>query len=260
MSGHHLSAEQLYAYDDGMLSAAEQRSVEQHLTTCPGCQARLERSAAVARALKHQLGKTRAPESLRRSILLRAKGIESQASVRSSPSRRGLALVSAGVAALVLLFTIAIMRWNAMPPLLPQLAEAHRLVVGEPGGIQMPSDAVALNQWLDEQMHEHIDVSTPDGLTLVGARLDRIDNRVAAHVQYREANGDVMSLFIWHEVLPLGHLPARHVDGSDFFVGTQNGENVALWQENGITYACVGEMPPEQLLDLAASFRRRDAN
>ncbi len=260
MNDEHLSREQLYEYDDGVLPAVERRAVERHLENCAECQARLARSAALPRALKEQLGGTHAPVSLRLA-LRRELTARDPGPGRLPPARRpALALVP--VAALVLLalvLAIAIGA-NGAPPLLTQLVETHRQVVLDPQAVQRQGSAAELGTWLSDQLHTSIEVPTPEGFSLVGARVEQVDRVPAAHVVYRQSDGSAMSLFMWRGLFPTDDFALRQVDGGRFYVGTPGGQSVVLWSEHDLNYACVGDAAPDAMLALAAGVWRSDQN
>ncbi len=262
MNHNHLSREQLYAYDDGVLSPAERRVVEQHLATCGECQAQLAQSANVIRALKQQLGSTGAPQSLRAAIRRQADVPQPQQVTRARPSTRMLALASAGGIALALLVLALVMllRPDGGGTLVAELARAHRQLAQEPKRVQMQGNAVELSAWLGDRVQEQIKVPAPEGFSIVGARMEMVDGQSAGQILYQPANAPATSLFVWRGVFSTSNLAPAQVNGGQFYVSTQAGETIVLWHEDQLNYACVGDESPEAMLALSARVWRSDGN
>ncbi len=259
MKDEHLSREQLYEYDDGVLPAVERRAVERHLQTCPQCQAQFERSSALVHVLKQQLTSTHAPPSLRAAIreqlTARDPGIQKARSTR----RPVFALVP--IAALLLALVLAIgTRGNGAPPIVAQLVETHNLVAQDQQSVQRQGSAAELSTWLSEQLHTPIQVPTPEGFSLVGAQVKQVEGVLAAQVLYRQSGAYAMSLFMWRGPFSADDLAPRQVSGGQFYVGTYGGRTVVLWSEHDLNYACVGEAAPDKMLALAAVVWRSDEN
>jgi anti-sigma factor RsiW len=259
MNDNHLSPEALYAYEDSLLPALERRAAERHLAACAECQARLAGSVAIVHALKEQLGSTRAPQSLRTAIRVQIQDGNTRRTIIPSPTIRVLALASI---ALVVLLALGVIVAGSLgvgaPRLVAQLTEAHRQLAQEPERIQVEGDAVGFSTWLEQQVHERVDLPTPDGFSRVGGREENVNGQLAAHILYRQADGATMSVFIWRGTIATTNLAPREVAGDQFYLGTQFAETVVLWPERDLAYACVGQVPPEGLLDLAARVRRSD--
>ncbi len=262
MNQYHLSREQLYAYGDGVLSGGERRTVEQHLATCGECQAQLAQSASVIRALKLQVGTSRAPESLRAAVLRQMDVPQPQRLNRAQPSKRVLALAFAGGIALALLVLIVMLSFgsNRGGPLVAELVTAHRQLTQEPERVQMQGDAVELSNWLADWVHEPIKVPAPEGFGIVGARIETIDGQLAGHILYQPTNAAALSLFLWRGAVSTNDLTPRQMNGGQFYVGTQDGETVVLWHDDDLNYACVGDGTPDAMLELAARVWRGDGN
>jgi hypothetical protein len=90
--------------------------------------------------------------------------------------------------------------------------------------------------------------------------VDKIDNQVAAHVLYQQTSTTALSIFVWRGDFSTGNLAPRQVNGDPYYVGAQSGETVVLWRERDVNYACVGEVTPEAVLELAARVRGSDIN
>lgn len=261
MNDNHLSREQLYAYDDGRLAAPERLVAERHLATCGECQAQLARSTAIVHALKRQLGNTQAPPSLRMAIREQTGPREPRRAMAPGLPARGLARASFAAVGLVLLAILlaVVFRSDGRQPLVTQLVEMHRHLVREPQSIQRPGDE-GLSTWINAQVHERVDLPALEGFSLAGGRADKIDNQVAAHVLYWQSNASTLSIFVWRGDFPTINLAPRQVNGDQYYVSTLGGDTVVLWRDGEVNYACVGEVTPETVLDLAARVRGSDIN
>jgi anti-sigma factor RsiW len=260
MNDHHLSREQLYAYADGVVFGAEQRAVERHLAICNECRAQLARSSAIVHGLKQLLGSTSAPASLRMAI---REQISERVPRRATPAwlpTRGLAFASLAVSGLLVAILITfVFRLDGGQSLVGQLVEKHRQLAREPQSIQTPGDA-GLSTWMDAQVNERIDLPALEGFSLAGGRVDKVDGQLAAHVLYQQTSTTALSIFVWRGDFSTDNLAPRQVNGDPYYVGAQSGETVVLWRERDVNYACVGEVKPEAVLELAARVRGSDSN
>ncbi len=261
MKDAHLSREQLYAYQDGLLPVTERSAVERHLETCAECRAQFAQSAALVDVLKRQLRSTHAPPSLRSAISQQLGAREQPASKTFLPAR-GRALASAAIIALLLLaVTFAIAFWvNGTPTLITQLVETHNQLVENVLLAQRQGNAEELATWLGDQVGAPIQVPTPDGFSLVGARVEKVDGDSVAHILYQQTNGDALSLFVWRGISSTDDLTLRQVNGGQFYVGTATGRTVVIWSERDLNYACVGDASPDAMLTLAAHVWSADKN
>ena len=228
--------QQLHAYFDGELEAAEAARLQHHVQGCARCSAALAELAAGRRALRQFAG-AQAPQPLRASIL-RALDAEEQAALPArapaAPWRRPFWLGmlggvggSAVAAALALLLLFAPQR-----DLLDQLVNAHVHSL-EPGHMiaVVSTDRHTVKPWFAGRT----DVSpvvvdfADQGYRLVGGRTDSIERQRGAVVVYQHG-AHFINVFSWKSAT--GEPPADT---------TRSGYHMAFWKTGDLMYCAVAD-------------------
>jgi hypothetical protein len=244
-----------------LLGEADAGSVREHLERCEGCRRFETGEQEVATTVRARARRTPAPQSLRERLVT---ALEAERGRPAGGRRRSWRAVAVGVAASLL----AVAAFILLGPV-DGTAEARRTVAalaadhmeyaaGEPMELVSSSPAEIV-RWLRARTRLAVTLPVPPGATLLGARRCRLRGRPAALVSYRlpgsgtDAGGSAASLFVfrsareeWSSMETLAERrPKRICRAHD------SGLSVLIWQERGLTYAFVTEIPEPDLLALA---------
>ncbi|WP_454816450.1 anti-sigma factor family protein [Labrys neptuniae] len=242
----------LQLYADGELDAANAMRVEDHLTGCPDCNARLAEIEAI-RAMITQDG-VRWPASAtlhgRVAAALRREADGPRTSALAGLDwrlfvdrfTRWSLLPSLAVLAACALFVT--MRPQPGPPLEDELisSHVHSLLANHLTDVAT-SDQHTVKPWFNGK----IDFSPPvmdlktQGFPLVGGRVDYLNGRVVAALIYRRS-GHVINLFIW----PDTDAPAP--------AGEREGYTLLNWTQAGLNFWAVSDLNQAELKQFQQDF------
>lgn len=256
-----MSLECLTARRAILLGEADAPSVREHLERCEGCRRFEAGEHAVAAAMRTRAPRARAPQALRERLVA---ALEAERSRPAGGRRRALRGIAAGAAALML----ALAAFILLGPV-DGAAEARRTVAAlaadhleyaSGGPLELASSSSAeIAGWLRARTRLAVTVPVPPGATILGARRCRLRGRSAALVSYRlagiggDGGGSAASLFAfrtageeWSSMETLAERrPKRICRAHD------RGLSVLVWEERGLTYAFVTEIPEPELVRLA---------
>ena len=92
---------------------------------------------------------------------------------------------------------------------------------------------------------------------LIGGRIAHVNNRRAAYALY-DVDGARLSVMIFHgDDLKVPGDKVRHVSGRDVAVLNSRGYEVAVLQDDGITYTMTSDLPEEEMLELVGTSLQR---
>jgi anti-sigma factor RsiW len=246
----HMTEADLHAYFDGELTPERRRAVEAYLAAHPEEAERLEsyrgHDLLIRRAYR-SLAERPLPAPLVRALV--------EADARST---RRWSWAAASIAAALLLFVAgATSGWYgrtllapAVPPaqtLLADAAAAHLTYTAEVRhAVEVPaSEQDHLATWLGRRLDVPLKVPdlTRSGYELVGGRLlPAEEGHAAAQLMYEDVGGRRLTLY----------MRAAPDEERTAFRFSQEGKLSALYWEDGRTiWVLLGELPREQLLDLA---------
>lgn len=243
------------AYVDGEFDERYEVEIEAHLAHCPDCLARVDDLRVIRRLVRDSAPDIQAPTRLRAAV--------SKALDRSVPNRRisnALWLAAAAAATgLLLLFLpnperetegspAGAVDFGAMP-LIQTSVDWHRRNL--PVEVTGPDTAV-ISQWFTDKVDFPVrlpDFSSGHEASLLGGRLSHVNNRNAAHVVY-DVDGAKVSVMLFQSSNV--RLPTRHPGSTahTVFVGNHHGYSVALFEDNGVTYAITTAMSEPALYEL----------
>lgn len=179
--------EALSASFDGEATAEEASSVEAHLATCAAC---AEASSALDR-LRGALAPRRdaerdAPAALRvREAVLARAGAERDGKRQRRVGRRwavGGALAAAAAAVMLL----ASPRGGMQSAMATELVSHHLRGFARERPCEIESsDPSEISRWVQDRLGYRVDVKTPAGAQLIGARVCNIDGTRTAALMYR---------------------------------------------------------------------------
>ena len=256
-----MSLECMVARRAMLLREADAPSVREHLERCEGCRRFEAGEQAVAEAVRMRARRAQAPQALRERLVT---ALEAERGRPAGGRRRSWRAIAVGAAALMLVIAGLIL----LGPV-DGTAEARRTVAalttdhmeyatGGPMELVSPSPA-EVAEWLRTRTRLAVTVPAPPGATVLGARRCRLRGRPAALVSYHlagsggDAGGSAASLFVfrsageeWSSMETLAERrPKRICRAHD------SGLSVLVWEERGLTYAFVTEIPEPELMKLA---------
>ena len=247
----------LSGYLDGELAEDRVALIEQHLQSCAACRALYGSERRMSEFLRTQGERYRTPAHLRAAI-------RSEIERRSRPRFAELRQLFVGwnpvaVAATLLLVAalssgVTLRYWAPVDE-----HEAHEaavrseVVAGEVRSLQAnhltdiaSADLRAVKPWFNGKL----DFSPPvadlaaAGFSLVGGRLDYLDQRAVAALVYRHGE-HMINVFIW----PEGGDKAPSFE-------TQQGYSVGYYKHGGMEYWAVSDLSQGELKDFVEQFRR----
>jgi anti-sigma factor RsiW len=232
-------------YLDGELDFAQQVELEQHLTACPACRSLLEELKAFRAFFVAAVSEYKAPPRLGTKIL---------AAVRRAPAKEKFSfwrqpLIYATAMVLMTVFlAFKILFPDAEKEFSRQAVLRHSRSLSTLHFVDVASaNPVVIKPWLTARLDFAPPlVGSPAGYSLVGGRVDVIQNHSVATLIYKNDN-DVVSLFCWppdKERLSTGE---RSVEGY----------RVATWSNAQCNYVLVSKLSDRAMLDFMDSFRVR---
>jgi len=244
-------AAQLDSYLDGELAAGDATALEAHLRGCPDC-ARLERDRrALGAAVREQLPRFRAPETLRARVRYAL-----QAEVAGAGRRRmspwHLLAIAASLA------VVAVGSWEVALRGAAGAALADQVLAGHVRSL-MPghlTDVASSNQHtVKPWFNGKLDFSPPvydfagRGYPLIGGRLDYVGGRgVAALVYGRRQH--VINVFLWPD--------GRGGRGGPAEV-TRQGYHLLHWTSGDYSYWVASDLGLPELREFAGLLQRGDS-
>ena len=231
---------------DGELDAANTALVEAHVARCEGCREELERLQAVRSLVRGGDVRHSAPESLRERILAMPELAPAEGnSNRRIPTWLAPGVMGALAASLAMVaFVNPVQQQSALDD---QLISSHVRSL-QPGHL---TDVQTTNQHIVKPwFNGKIDFAPPvpeladQGFPLAGGRLDSIGGKTVAAIVYHRRLHTV-NLFVWP-----GDAGANRVSVEDGFA-------LAEWNEDGLNFAAVSDIPAQELRQFEALYRSR---
>jgi anti-sigma factor RsiW len=225
-----------------------------HVSRCPACRQFLDDMRAIAERIGRAAPRVEAPLEVRDRLfkaVARARTMQHGQTPR--PAWRGWAVAGVAVAAGLALAVGLASRRSGMTAGVHDIAvfaQDHRRAVKGDGIVS--ADSLVLARWLAARLPIAVQVPQFPGATLKGARLSDLGDVRAAVVEY-DLGGRTLSYYVvpgndvpngQAEVRAPGTMPALHYAERD-------GYRVAAWQDAGLTYALVADLPEATLADLA---------
>lgn len=234
------------AYVDGEFDPAGRAEMDTHLERCEECNRHVASLETCRALVRSSLAPVSAPHTLKQSIRAVVRRQRS-----ADPVLTGWSLAALGIALLAALIMPKVWQ-NDTSDLLGEEPETAPIVEATidwhqrnlPVEVTGP-DTEAIRQWFDDKVDFPVRLPTfasGRSTSVLGGRLSQINNRSAAHVLY-EVNGTKVSVVLFQLGEEL-HIPVRRgPQPFDYFWDTRNGYNVALFTDNGVSYAIATELP-----------------
>jgi anti-sigma factor RsiW len=235
---------------DGEIDAAHARDVRSHAAACPRCGAELRQYRALRAAMSNAELRLTAPCGLRSRIEAGLPRAPARRSDWLSPFR-GFALGAALSAAAAATLLIGVIGSDQDQVIVSDVVSAHLRSLGSDHLTDLQSgDRQRLRPWLTGRLAAAPPVPdmSPQGITLLGARIDYVQGQPAAALVY-ERDHHVINVFI---------APGGNAERSPR-LATLQGINVELWSEQGFKFCAVADISPDALQDFREKFEAAGA-
>lgn len=261
------------AFVDGEFDDRERAEMEVHLESCETCREQVRFQARLKEEFKACLSEP-APDALREQIFSGIAQIASDDLAAEAESSEAISLEAAReeriaskrrmwrgawiaaplVAAVLLVFaapslTVAPARSDQLP-VIEETVDWHR--GNFPIEVTGP-DASFVSQWFRNKVD--FPVRTPTfghnhDVSLLGGRIAHVQNRRAAYLLY-EVDGTKVSVLIFDgDGLKVPTDKIRNIAERDVLMLDSDGYEVALLQDNGVTYTITSELPQDSFVRL----------
>ena len=236
----------LDTYLDGELDSARQLEVEEHLALCPICQSQVEERREFRSFFAANVACHKAPPQLEAKVLAAVKRAQAQ----QKPALSWLPWAYATAVALVSVFlALKILFPDAEKELFRQAVLLHSRSLSTQRLVDVASPNPAIvKPWLTARLNFAPPVvgSPASGYSLLGGRVDMIQNRSVATLVYKH-DKDVVTLFCWppkKEQLPTSD---RSIEGY----------RVSTWSNALCNYILVSQLSNRAMDEFTDSVRVR---
>lgn len=251
------------AYVDGEFEDRERGEIEGHIRSCADCRAQAELRFHFKERFKEVLSCERAPETLRLRIIEQLEQAEHEAQRtrrRNSPVMRA-AVVAAPLAASIILVLVFLPELTVMPAASEQLPVVENTIDWHKGNLPIevtgPQNA-DVARWFRGKVDFPVRLPTfhSERVHLIGGRIAHVKDRRAAYALY-DVDGARLSVMMFHSndfKVPGDKI--RTINGREVAVLNSHGYEVAVLQDNGITYTMTSDLPENELLKLVGASLR----
>jgi anti-sigma factor RsiW len=247
------SQDLMSAAQDAELNPADQCRLLTHLDECADCRAALADIEALHGRIAAQATVYTAPPHLRHRVQTALRTEASQRPARRFAASWPWAWINLGLAtAATTAFAVTLALYLSQPSG-NELAE--RELVASHFRALMPdhlADVVSTDQhtvkpWFAGKLDFSPPVYdlAPQGYTLVGGRLDYLQQRPVAALAYRHRQ-HIMNLYVWPT--PSQRDQAPHAS-------ERQGFHLLRWSQGGMAFSAVSDMNPQDLADFAHQFQ-----
>ncbi len=230
----------LDAYVDGELEMTHHRAVELHVSKCPSCKDAAERIANCSLSVRMNMPAYKAPPELKSKVRATLRKGDRPNFKCSTVRTRQLAYAAALVA---LSFALA-WTWFSLSPskekgLIAEAISNHSRSLMVSHLVDCASgDHHVVKPWFSGKLDYSPPVPdlTPAGYTLVGGRVDILEQRPVAAIVYQRGK-NVINLFVW---------PATE-QKIDMDVQSERGYHFCGWNKARLNFFCISEISAEDL-------------
>lgn len=247
---------------DGEFDELEQAEAQAHLDDCEQCRQRVEQQARFKQHFKASLSAERAPEHLRLNInKLLEQELAQQKSATPNAARQYGLIAAPLIAALSLAFilpsfTIAPAASSQQLPIVTQPVEWHR--GNYPLEIQS-SQPQEITRWFSDKVDFPVRIPQlqDKDAKLVGARLAHIQDRRAAYLLYDVRGARLSVMMFQGDGLTVPSDKVRKIADRDVALINAKGYDVAVMQNQGITFTMTSELPEASFISMMEASLRR---
>ena len=243
-------------YRDNQLDEQRHRQIEAHLSTCSTCRRQVDQDAMIEQSIRDEADSWTAPEQLWARIKASANDESVSVEKRFKPQ--------SWLTAAVLICSLVIVGMNVSWQTnegLPNsgadtiastlVSEFHTFVISQRQLDYTNNQPGAIRQWFGNKVDFRVPMPVQtEQLALTGGRLcNMFDQRVAS---YMYQSGDAwVSLYIMKSTADqIGNNIPKGID-KDLM---HQGYGYIDWEREGLHYSLVGDIPVEQLRQIAKSF------
>ena len=253
MSKEHISKDQLHAYVDGQLSAADSMRVSAHLVTDTDDQASVDAWRG-QKALLHAAYARQLDAPIPHAIAARLKPQHFPPFRRAAIAAAWIALgIGIGIIADRQLAPTPTDTALALSSLPGRAAVAHAVFTPEVRHpVEVGADQEAhLTAWLSKRLGHALRAPqlAAEGFHLVGGRLITADNGPGALLMYEDGGGRRLTLYVCADNLDSG--------ATAFRFAHQDGVSTFYWIDGRQAYALSGKLPRDALLPIANMVYRQ---
>jgi len=247
---------------DHALGVKESLDIETHLQVCPACTDRADNERRLRTFVRQHLDSHPLPDEIKHSMLLRVMQAERQRGWRAYlPVQVRLRDFTLGMAIAAVLVFVGYGPFSTLSDNeVQRFAREASLTYGTYTSQHMPLDVVsaddsAVAQWINARMGYHLKMPgiTDTATRLVGGRLCRLWDRKSAAMMYQRHGVPILVFAFRGEHISL---PAQK-SGQPVHVRHVSGRPVAVWQRDGVVYSMVGDLPRDDLVNVAATVKYR---
>jgi anti-sigma factor RsiW len=248
---HPVFEAQLDAYLDGELAATDAAELEAHLRDCPHCARVEQRRRALSAAVRDQMPRFRAPDTLRVRVRAAVRAETSQTVYHRPYPWRALAVAASLAVVAFGSWQLALRRAGGEDITNQVLASHVRSLM--PGHLTdvLSSDQHTVKPWFNGKL----DFSPPvydfagRGFPLIGGRLEYVAGRPVAALVYGRRQ-HVVNVFLW---------PAERGRTGGRPATTQQGYHLLHWTTPAYSYWVASDLGLPELRDFAVLLERGDS-
>jgi anti-sigma factor RsiW len=257
----------LSAFLDHALNVKESLDVQEHLRSCTPCSNRLAAERTLRSFLRQHGRVAPLPEELKRHIVRQAM------QPATGPYWRGRMgvirhvrdfVMGVAAAAVLLLAFGYLLNASSGDDMTQKFVQEASTTYGTYKTQYMPpevesTDDTVVTQWLNSRMGYQLKVPciTDTATQLLGGRLCRLFDRKSAALLYKRNGIDILLFAFKGGPLFLSEKHAVRTKDQTFYIQSVGGRPVAMWQRGEIIYSIVGDLPRDELLQLAATVNYR---
>jgi anti-sigma factor RsiW len=259
----------LDAFLDHALDVKESLDVQEHLRACTPCTSRADAERTLRIFIRQHAAPSPVAEELKQRIVRQAMQAPQQRCWRWGISAGLIAhgrdfVMGVAAAAVLLLVFSAIFVTPQGDNMTEKFVKEASMTYGTYKTQHMPPEVVSaddkvVTQWINNHMGDQMKVPciTDSATKLQGGRLCRLVDRKSAALMYERHGVDLLLFAFKGEPLSLPAKQMKRIKDHVFYLQNVGGRPVAMWQHAGITYSIVGDMPPDELLQVATTINYR---
>ncbi|GHO85836.1 anti-sigma factor family protein [Dictyobacter formicarum] len=242
----------LHAYIDNELDIAHTLDIERHLETCAACLENYNEYQALRDAMRSDSLYFTAPEKLQKSVSSAIRQRNRATFIARAASWRGLGVAAAAcliVVALAVLMSGFLRTTPASPPgpgtaIQQQVFDSHMRSLMADHLVDIRSSSPnSIKPWFKGKLDytPYVYDLTSNGYSLVGGRLDYLDNRAVAAIVYQR-QGHTINFYLW---------PTQQ-GTTTIAMSTIRGYHLANWREENMNCWAISDLNQSEIQKFAS--------